>query len=180
MWRMPDSEKEALRRINSGPFRATELAKYFGYTDFSCDACKALRHGLFVVPGETSWSCLRCMWCCRNTPQFQIPLELPKKPNGECSYLNEELQGCTVQGQKHLVCKKFPFNTIKDDEKHPQPLLLIDKRCLGVNRGEGVIDDEIYNDLVIMVLANNQVQEAFNAGCGENGCSDSSIVRQVA
>lgn len=169
MWKVPEDEKAVLRRINSETFRAVEFAKYLGKTDYSCTACQALRHGIFVIPGETTWSCLQCKFCCRNTRTILLPEGYPKKPNGECAWLDETL-GCSCQGKKPAICMTFPFGTIKDSESHTHPLLLIDKRCLGVNHGE-VITDEIYNDLVIMALAQCQVQDAFEQ-CKEEGGTD--------
>lgn len=181
MWRMPENEKEAFRRINGGPFRATEFAKYLGKTDFSCNACQVLRHGIFVIPGETSWSCLRCAFCCKNTRHILLPPDFPKKPNGECAWLDEKAGGCACHENKNPICKTFPFGTIKDPELHPHPLLLIDKRCLGVNHGE-IITDGIYNELIIMALAQCQVQEAFGGQDQEgdsNGCEDRGDIRET-
>lgn len=179
MWKVPEEEKAVLRRINSGPFRAVEFAKYLGKTDYSCAACQVLIHGIFVIPGETSWSCLRCMFCCRNTPIILLPPEFLKKPNGECAWLDEKQGVCACHENKNPICKVFPFGTLKDSEKHPHPLLLIDKRCLGVNHGE-VITDEIYNELIIMALAQCQVQEAFNGQeCDPNGCKVSGDVQEI-
>ena len=162
---MKEEEKEAFRKINALPaFRAPALTEYLGYKIVACGVCGIMKFGHLVIPGETRWKCQQCGKCCTGMDgKLTLPAELPKDNTGTCTHLIKKTKKCKIQGSKSVTCRLWPFSFITDNEKHPDPIVVVSEMCQGLGKGE-IITDDIYDDLQYTLLRGGQIQDAFKKG----------------
>jgi Fe-S-cluster containining protein len=139
----------------------------------------ALNHGgvkvEFLYPAGVRWGCARCGRCCRDVEGHErriLLLEgdirrleeagasgfreatgsepftgLMLKKDGVCVLHGPE--GCTVYGQRALLCRMYPFWVERLDDAY---VIRVDPECTGVGEGEE-LGEGFYRELLGSALA---------------------------